>query len=334
MARTTAGVPVGQRKATAGGTPIAVRATDTGERLVTRCDGDIISVAAVDERGRWLYFTASPDERDRSDTSTAPGSTAPADRALTPANPAGHAQLRHLAGRRWAFHTYSRFDTPPVDDWSSLPDHRVARTLADNAALKARGRRHCEATGRVLHGRYRRRRRARRLDDEAGGLRPGRKYPLLVYVYGEPAARRFSTRGAGIGTLFHRALANEASSSRAWTIAERRRRKGAAWRKLSTARSATCRRRSRRPRSRAHRGGRSRFVDAQRVGIWGWSGGGSNTLNALFRFPDVYKVGVASRAGSGPEALRHDLSGALHGPPAGQRRRAIASARRSTSRRG
>src|SRR4029453_18822506 len=35
------------------------------------------------------------------------------------------------------------------------------------------------------------------------------------------------------------------------------------------------------------------FVDADRLGIWGWSGGGSNTLNAMFRFPDVYKVGVS-----------------------------------------
>ena len=29
------------------------------------------------------------------------------------------------------------------------------------------------------------------------------------------------------------------------------------------------------------------------MGIWGWSGGGSNTLNAMFRKPDVYHVGIA-----------------------------------------
>jgi dipeptidyl-peptidase-4 len=38
---------------------------------------------------------------------------------------------------------------------------------------------------------------------------------------------------------------------------------------------------------------RHSFIDRGRVGIWGWSGGGTNTLNALFRFPDVYAVGVA-----------------------------------------
>ena len=35
------------------------------------------------------------------------------------------------------------------------------------------------------------------------------------------------------------------------------------------------------------------FVDASRIGIWGWSGGGSSTLNAMFRYPDVYATGIS-----------------------------------------
>ena len=35
------------------------------------------------------------------------------------------------------------------------------------------------------------------------------------------------------------------------------------------------------------------YVDSSRVAIWGWSGGGSSTLNAMFRYPDVYDVGMA-----------------------------------------
>jgi dipeptidyl-peptidase-4 len=35
------------------------------------------------------------------------------------------------------------------------------------------------------------------------------------------------------------------------------------------------------------------FADSSRVGIWGWSGGGSMTLNAMFRYPDLYKTGIA-----------------------------------------
>ena len=35
------------------------------------------------------------------------------------------------------------------------------------------------------------------------------------------------------------------------------------------------------------------FVDSRRLGVWGWSGGGSTTLNVMFRTPDVYRMGMA-----------------------------------------
>ena len=35
------------------------------------------------------------------------------------------------------------------------------------------------------------------------------------------------------------------------------------------------------------------YVDATRIGVWGWSGGGSATLNAMFRYPDLYQVGMS-----------------------------------------
>jgi dipeptidyl-peptidase 4 len=35
------------------------------------------------------------------------------------------------------------------------------------------------------------------------------------------------------------------------------------------------------------------WVDAARVGVWGWSGGGSMSLNAIFRYPDLYATAMA-----------------------------------------
>ena len=35
------------------------------------------------------------------------------------------------------------------------------------------------------------------------------------------------------------------------------------------------------------------YIDRERIGVWGWSGGGSNTLNVMFRSPDLFKVGVS-----------------------------------------
>ncbi len=38
---------------------------------------------------------------------------------------------------------------------------------------------------------------------------------------------------------------------------------------------------------------RYRFIDIDRVGIWGHSGGGFATADAMFRYPDFFKVGIA-----------------------------------------
>jgi len=35
------------------------------------------------------------------------------------------------------------------------------------------------------------------------------------------------------------------------------------------------------------------YIDTSRVAVWGWSGGGTNTLNLMFRHPEIYKVGMA-----------------------------------------
>jgi dipeptidyl-peptidase-4 len=35
------------------------------------------------------------------------------------------------------------------------------------------------------------------------------------------------------------------------------------------------------------------FVDGSRIGIWGWSGGGSSTAHLMFKYPDIYSTGIA-----------------------------------------
>jgi len=35
------------------------------------------------------------------------------------------------------------------------------------------------------------------------------------------------------------------------------------------------------------------YIDPERIGIWGWSGGGSMSLNAIFKYPDLYKTAMA-----------------------------------------
>src|SRR3954471_16401493 len=120
---------------------------------------------------------------------------------------------------------------------------------------------------------------------------PAKKYEIIVHVYGDQASATFTDRNNRTD-YFHHALANEgyliASFDNRGTPAP----KGRAWRKiiygsvgvLSSKEQAEALRKlmAERP-----------YIDASRVGVWGWSGGGSNTLNLMFRSPDLFRVGVA-----------------------------------------
>ena len=162
---------------------------------------------------------------------------------------------------------------------------------------------------------------------------PSKRYPVLVYIYGEPAGQTVEDRWGGSATLYHRYLASlgylVVSFDNAGTPAPR----GRAWRKamygtvgvLSSTQQAAA------LRSLAAARPTSTSIASR---VWGWSGGGTNTLNLMFRSPELYKVGHGGRAGSRSAALRHDLPGALHGPAGRRTPRATDRRRRSTSPKG
>ena len=261
------------------------------ERLLTSGPSDVMERGPVDERDGWLYFFASPDNatqrylyRVRLDGAAEP-------ERVTPEDQPGTHFYDFSPDLRWAFHTHSTFDTPPVTALVSLPDHRVVRVLEDNDEV---GRR-AEPT--IAHP-------TEFLELDIGDgvvmdawlikprdFDPAAKYPVFIYVYGEPHGQtvldRWSTRNN-----YHRAIADlgylVVSIENRGTPAP----KGAAWRRApfptigveSTEEHAA---------GVLELGRVLPYVDLSRVGIWGWSGGGSNTLNSLFRRPDVYHVGIA-----------------------------------------
>ncbi len=261
-------------------------------RLLTPGDYDILSVNAVDEKNGVLYVTASPEDatkrfvyRVRLDGKGKP-------ERVGPAGQSGVHRYDISPSSRWAFHSYSTLDTPGVTELVRLPNGEVVRTLAANKDLKAK----VEALSRKRAEFF-------KLDIGGGVLVDGwrilppdfdaaKKYPLLVYVYGEPAGQTVQDGWGGSGYLWHLMLAQRgyivASFDNHGTPAPR----GRAWRKsvyrqigiLASADQAA-----------AVRAAVASwpFVDADRIGIWGWSGGGSMTLNAMFRYPGLYKTGIS-----------------------------------------
>jgi len=261
-------------------------------RLLTVEPADVLLVQAVDPQSRWIYYTASPENAtQRYLYRSAVDRPGPAVR-LSPISQPGTHSYDVSPNCQWAFHTYSRFDAPPVIELISLPEHKSIRVLEDNSELRA----NVESS---LHPPVEFLQVALKDGTALDGwlLKPrnfdaSKKYPLIVFVYGEPASVTVTDAWAGARGLFHRALAEEgylvASFDNRGTPAP----KGRAWRKsiygavgLLSAQDQTeavmalARLRS--------------YVDASRVGVWGASGGGSNTLNLLFRSPELFRVGVA-----------------------------------------
>ena len=148
---------------------------------------------------------------------------------------------------------------------------------------------------------------------------PTAKYPLLVHVYGEPAGQTVLDRWGGSNHLWHRMLAQNGYVVMSFDNRGTPSPRGRAWRKSVFHQIGILAPKEQAAAVQAVLRSRP-YLDKDRVGIWGWSGGGSMTLNAIFKFPDLYKTAIADCAGGQPAVLRHDLPGAVHGLAGRQRR--------------
>ncbi len=259
--------------------------------LLTPGDFDVIRLIEVDESAGWAYFLASPDNptqaylyRVRLD-GTSRG-------RVTPDGLPGTHDYQISPDGQWAIHHYSAMTKIPTTELIRLPGHERARILTDNSALRKK----VEALKPVTTEFFR--------VDIGGGIEldawcilqsdfdPSAKYALLVYVYGEPAGQTVLDRWGGSGQLWHWMLAQQGyvvmSFDNRGTPAPR----GRAWRRAVNRQIGVLAPKEQAEAIREVLKKRP-YLDAKRVGVWGWSGGGSMTLNAMFKFPDLYSTGIS-----------------------------------------
>ena len=121
---------------------------------------------------------------------------------------------------------------------------------------------------------------------------PDKQYPLLIYVYGEPAGQTVIQKWGGDRNLWHMFLLQQgyvvASIDPRGTPAPR----GRAWRKSIYGQIGIQASADMASGVQALLAARP-YLDRERVGSWGWSGGGQMTLNAMFRYPEIYRTGIA-----------------------------------------
>ncbi|MBK9156091.1 MAG: S9 family peptidase [Chloracidobacterium sp.] len=272
--------------------PYSVSADGRDIRPLTRGAFDAMSVQSIDETGGWVYYIASPDNatqrylyRSRLDGSGT-------DERVTPAEFKGWNNYNFSPNSKWAIQSSSSFGKPSRIDLLNLSDKSVARNIVGNSKLRAQLDQLPKGPAEFF-----------RIDIGDGvaldgwmmkppGFDPSKKYPVLFYAYTEPAGTTVNDSWTGSQYLWYLMLTQQgyivASVDNRGTPSPR----GRAFRKsiyrkigvLSSADQAAA--------AKAMLA-KMPYLDASRVGIWGWSGGGVATLNAMFRYPDVYKMGMA-----------------------------------------
>ena len=124
---------------------------------------------------------------------------------------------------------------------------------------------------------------------------PAKKYPVVFYVYTEPFAVTVTdSYGTGMNYLY---MGNMAKDGYIYISLDNRGTpapKGAPWRKSIYRKIGQINIHDQA--MAANEILKWDFVDPERIAVWGWSGGGSATLNLMFQYPEIYKTGIAIAA--------------------------------------
>ncbi len=257
---------------------------------ITKGNIDVVRINCIDPKGGYVYYIASPENftqrylyRSKIDGSSAP-------ERVSPQEQSGQHAYQISADAKYAIHTFQNVSTPNKISLINLQKHKTISVLEDNkelsekvSALSLTPKEFIKLDiGDVV------------LDAwiiKPKNFNPANKYPIVFYVYGEPAGSTVQDAWQG-GDLWHQFLAQQGYVVASIDNKGTRTPRGRDWRKSIYGQIGIL---------AAHEQAAAAkqlfkmydFIDTDKVGIWGWSGGGQMTMNCLFRYPDIYKSGLA-----------------------------------------
>ena len=257
---------------------------------ITKGNFDFIREVGMDTQKGLVYFIASPDNFTQRYLYQAKLFGKGEVKRLSPMEQAGQHSYSMSPTGKWAVHTFSNTETPPVIDMVQFPAHKSVRVITDNAEAKQQYR----ALGLQPKEFFKVRSGELMLDGwmiKPVDFDPNKKYPVILDIYGEPASSTVQDVWGG-GSLWHQHLANQGYIVMSIDNRGANTPRGREWRKCIYGEVGTfaCQDQAQ---AIQDLGKQYSFIDLSRIGVTGWSGGGSQTLNCMFRYPDVFHTGIA-----------------------------------------
>ncbi len=263
------------------------------EKLITNGFYDFINLKYVDPKKGYVYFMASPDNATQNYL------------YRTKLNGKGTLELWSSDGLKgthdydiapngqYAKHSFSNSYTRPSWEFMSIPKQQpldptksIAVNLNNNQQKSKLEFFKIKTEDQV--------------EMDAWMVKPtnfdsSKKYPVVFLVYTEPASTTVNdTYGTGLNRLYEGSMADDGyiyiSVDNRGTPAP----KGRSWRKSIYRNIGQINIHDQAMAAKEIL--KWDFVDPDRIAVWGWSGGGSATLNLLFQHPEIYKTGIAVAA--------------------------------------
>lgn len=258
---------------------------------ITPGDYDVINIQGIDQINNYIYFIASPNNATQRYLYRKSIFEDKEKELLTPLELVGTNNYNISPNYKWAIHYHSSINTPTDADIISFPDHKPIRNLLSKDELQEKLSKlnvnpieffQVDIGDNV------------KLDGwkmTPPDFDKTKKYPVLFYVYGEPGGQTVLDRWSSRTYFWHQMLAQKGyiviSLDNRGTPAPR----GREWRKSIYRKIGILNASDQAKATREIL--KWKYVDSNRIGIWGWSGGGSMSLNCIFKYPDVYKTAIS-----------------------------------------
>ena len=263
------------------------------EKLITNGKYDFSDITYIDQKKGYVYFMASPDNATQKYLYRTKLDGSGTAELVSPASLKGTHNYSFSPNGKFASHSFSNSFTRPGREFIRVANQKplnekqgiVARLDSLKVKpvtefFKIKTIDSVEMDGWMV---------------KPLNFDPAKKYPVVFYVYTEPAeATVIDSYGRGRNFLYLGDMTKDGyiyiSLDNRGTPAP----KGAAWRKSIYKKIGQINIHDQAMAAKEIL--KWDFIDPERVAVWGWSGGGSATLNLMFQYPEIYKTGIAIAA--------------------------------------